>query len=465
MSNKKLVPVLLAGGIGSRLWPLSREHYPKQLLSLLGDDSLLQATIRRVLQCADVESFVIICNEEHRFEVLTQVAQLKPHCDFKILLEPVGRNTAAAAAFAAFFVSEDAHLLFLPADHLLKPEGKFFQEIAVANQAVSENKLLTFGVKPSYPETGYGYIQAGKMISQDLYEIDRFVEKPSAEVAASLLKSGDYFWNSGMFLFPRTFFLQELQQYSPEIYSCVQKACENFKYDGSFVRIDAAHFEKAPSDSLDYAVMEHTKQGIMQKLSLEWSDIGSWQSLYEYDDKDPEGNVLQGDVVSIDNKNCLLHSDSRLLAAVGLEDIIAVSTDDCVLITSMQHSQQVKKIVKVLQANEREEAQRHLLQYHPWGMRHLLNVGKNFRIKRVDINPQQSMSLHKHQLTTESWLVISGQVEVQINENTNIYQQGETFIIPPETIHRLSNTTEQTLSLVKVQSGTMFDEKDITRYD
>lgn len=465
MSEKKLVPVLLAGGIGSRLWPLSREHYPKQLLSLLGEDSLLQATIRRVLQCADVESFVIICNEDHRFEVLTQIAQLKPKCDFKILLEPVGRNTAAAAAFAAFFVSENSNLLFLPADHLLKPEEGFAQEIARANNAVSENKLLTFGIKPTYPETGYGYIKAGGMLSPSLFEIDRFVEKPSVEVAESLLESGDYFWNSGMFLFPRSLFLDELKHYSPEIYSCVQKACNKFSYDGSFVRIDAAQFEKVPSDSLDYALMEHTKQGVMQELALEWSDMGSWQSLYEYDDKDAQGNAVQGDVVSINNKNCLLHSDSRLIAAIGLEDIIAVSTDDCVLISSKQHAQEVKQVVKVLQANKREEAQRHLVQYHPWGLRRLLNVGENFRIKRVDIYPQQCMSLHEHHITTESWLVIAGQVNVKINDEINLYQQGDTFIILPDVVHQLCNNTDQALSLVKVQSGTTFDEKDIIRYD
>lgn len=465
MSKIKLVPVLLAGGIGSRLWPLSREHYPKQLLTLLGEDSLLQATLRRVLQCDNVDSFIVICNEEYRFEVLTQIAQLKPRCNFNILLEPVGRNTAAAAAYAAWFVPEDSHLLFLPADHLMKPVDKFVQQINLANQAVAENKLLTFGVKPTYAETGFGYIKTGKKIKNNLFEIDQFVEKPSKAIAESFLSEDSYYWNSGMFLFQRAMFLAELSKYSPKIHDCMQQACSDFMHDGHFVRVDAELFAKTPDVSIDYAVMEHTQQGVMSKLDIEWSDIGSWQSLYDYEEKDQSGNVLFGDVVSIKNKNCLLRSDSRLLAAIGLEDIIAVSTGDCVLISHRDQSQQVKQIVKELQIKQREESVRHLMQYHPWGTTTLLNVGENFRIKRVDLEPKQSMSLHQHQETTENWLVIEGQIDVQIGDEKYTYQQGEAFFIPQQIKHRLSNNTAQPLSLIKIQSGSSFNEQDITRYD
>ena len=465
MKSTKLIPVLLAGGIGSRLWPLSREHYPKQLLTLLGDDSLLQATIRRVLQCADLDSFIVICNEEHRFEVLTQIAQLKPDCDFKILLEPVGRNTAAAAALAAFYAPENSHLLFLPADHILKPDTEFVRQIAVANQAASENKLITFGIQPTYAEIGYGYIKSGTEISSDIYHIDKFVEKPKQDVAESFISEGDYFWNSGMFLFPKALFLQELKTHSLAIYTSVQKACQEFFPDGHFVRVEPEQFAQTPSDSLDYAVMEHTKQAVMLKLDIQWSDIGSWQSLYEYEEKDQNGNVMFGDVVSIDNKNCLLRSDSRLLAAVGLEDIIAVSTGDCILISSKKESQRVKDVVKTLQLNKREEGMRHLHQYHPWGSTELLNVAENFRIKRVDIEPKQCMSLHEHQQTTESWLVIIGMVEVQIGNEKSTYYKGEAFFIAQASQHRLCNPTSELLSLVKVQSGDNFNEQDIIRYD
>lgn len=447
-----LIPVLLAGGVGSRLWPLSREHYPKQLLTLLGDDSLLQATLRRILAC-DIDSFIVICNEEHRFDVLTQIAQLKPHCKFTILLEPVGRNTAPAAALAACYAPANSQLLFLPADHILKPEVDFVNAVNQAKVLAQENYLVSFGVKPTYAETGYGYIQVGNRIAKNALMIERFVEKPTLDNATQFIKEGHFYWNSGMYCFARDVLIDELTHYAPDILASVQLATNEFKQDGYFVRINAEQFAKTSDKSIDYAVMEHTHRGVMLPLTLQWSDIGSWQSLYEYETKDHQGNVVLGDVINIDNHNCYLRGEGHLLAAVGLENIIAVSTGDGVLIAKQDQSQKVKEVVQALQASNRPEAQRHLTEYHSWGKTTLLNEGDHFQIKQVDIEPGQTIELHYHSHTTESWLVVSGEVQVTLDNNIQHYYANQAFLIQTAVVHRLHNPTQQVVSLVEVRSG------------
>lgn len=465
MSENSIVPVLLAGGIGSRLWPLSREHYPKQLLSLLGGYSFLQATLRRILMIKNLSQFVVICNEEHRFEILTQILELKPDCKFTILLEPVGRNTAPAAALAAFYLPEDANLLFLPADHVLKSDNAFIEQVLQAQGYANEGQLLTFGVKPSYPEIGYGYIRAGEPVDPDAYKILQFTEKPDKETAQQFLDSGDYYWNSGMFLFARNTLLEELQQYSPRIFSTIEKASQTFSQDNCFVRVDAALFFQAPDVSIDYAVMEHTQKALMFKLATQWSDIGSWQALYTYEEKNKENTVVNGDVISIDNKNCYFYTDSHLIAAVGLENIIVVQTADCVLITPLQESQRVKEIVNQLKSSGREEALQHLKQYHPWGESLIINREEDFIIRRIDILPGEATSYHSHQNSSESWMVVKGDADVMVNDSVSHYQAGDSFSIHANERHRITNTGTDNLSLVEVRVGSDFSRKDITRYD
>ena len=399
--TKKLVPVLLAGGIGSRLWPLSREHHPKQLLSLLGDDSLLQATLRRILRFPDIKQFLIICNEEQRYQILMQVEQLAPNCDFKIILEPEGCNTAPAVV-AAFYLAADVNMLLMPADHILQPEHEFLQQLSAANEIASIGRLITFGIQPTYAEPGYGYIEVGEKLHDGAYAVKQFVEKPDKHTAEIFLQQGNHYWNSGMFLFPCELFLSELEQVATDIYSPVHKATEKFIADDHFIRFNTALFAQVPNKSLDYALMEHTQKAEMLPLNLQWSDIGSWQSLYEYETKDEYNNVLRGDVLSLKNQDCYLYSDSHLLAAIGLTDIIAVQTADCVLIANKNSSQKVKEVVSRLQIDKRREAEQHLTQYHPWGgTSTLINQGTGFRINRVNIQPGKQLSLHEHDERSE----------------------------------------------------------------
>jgi mannose-1-phosphate guanylyltransferase/mannose-6-phosphate isomerase len=465
MSIPKLIPVLLAGGTGSRLWPLSREHYPKQLLSLFGKDSLLQATARRLVTGLDIAQLMVICNEEHRFEVLSQLEELNLGCSFKILLEPTGKNTAPAAALAALVTEEDAVFLFMPADHVLQPQQKFIEAVQLAQQAAQLEQLITFGVKPTYPETGYGYIKIGAVITKGVYAIEQFVEKPTKDVAEQFIVEGNYYWNSGMFCFPKALFLQELAVSSPTIYQTSLAAAQTIKHDGHFLRVNPDLFNKIPTESLDYALMEHTQKAAMISLDLQWSDIGSWQALYEYEKKDAAGNVQIGDVVGLDNKNCYLRSESKLLAVIGLEDVIAVQTGDCVLLANRQQSQKVKELVQQLQKDQREEAVRHLTEYHPWGMTTLLNKEETFIINRVDVEPKARLSLHEHQLRSEHWIVLEGYASVSIDGQVHHYKQGDAFFIPAKAIHYIANETDELLRLVEVQAGKQISPQDIYRHE
>jgi mannose-1-phosphate guanylyltransferase/mannose-6-phosphate isomerase len=459
------IPVLLAGGIGSRLWPLSREHYPKQLLSLLGEDSLLQATLRRVLQCENVDRFYVICNEQHRFTVLSQITQLEPNCEFKIILEPAGRNTAAAAALAAEYAPAGSQLLFMPADHLLQSVAPFVARVEQAKKLASTNKLVTFGVLPTYPEEGYGYIEVVENeLAPHAYSIKQFVEKPNAMRAKAFIAAGHYYWNSGMFLFPKQLLLDELAEYSPEISRCIQAAGKTFREDNYFVRVDAATFCATPSDSIDYALMEHTQNGVMLALTGQWSDVGSWQALYEFEDKDSAGNVIQGEVININSTNCYLRSEEHLLAAVGLDNIIAVQTADCVLIANKDDTQGVKQVVQQLQQQGRQEAVQHLTRHHPWGVSIVMFHDDACVINRVRILPGHELSLHSHNNSSESWLVIAGTAEVQQDGQTQHYQAGEAFSIPPGVRHKISNNSADKLRLIELRTGAALDQEDITRH-
>lgn len=454
---KKLIPVLLAGGIGSRLWPLSREHYPKQFLTLLGNDSLLQATIRRVLQHTDIDQFIVVCNEAHRFEVLQQIEQLNPSCDFTILLEPEGRNTAAAAALVSFYVNPEDQILLIPADHLLNPVYAFLSAVQIGQSLVEQDKLVTFGIAPAYPETGYGYIQAGQKIQEDIFSINQFIEKPSLEKAEQFVNEGCYFWNSGIFLFSAKLYLTELQKYAPDIFSATQQCMQHTQRDGKFLRGDQTAFLKSPNISIDYAVMEHVKNAAVVRLGISWNDIGSWQALYEYETKDARGNVIKGDVIDVDNQRCYVRSSSRLVAAVGLTDTLIVETPDSILVVNQDKTQAVKQVVAQLQAQKRPEATRHIVQYHPWGTTTLLNAENNFRVYRVDVMPGKSLSLHSHEHRNEHWIVLSGEATVLLNQGKKQYQKDQSFYITASTLHSIQNNSKEMLSLVEVQSGEVLE--------
>ena len=463
--EKSIVPVLLAGGIGSRLWPLSREHYPKQLLSLLGDDSLLQSSLRRILKLPSIKHFIVICNEEHRFEVLSQIDEINPGIEFTIMLEPEGRNTAPAAALAAFSRTNNDLLMLLPADHMLSSEDEFIQQISLASTIASQGKLITFGIKPTHAETGYGYIEVGQKNSDESFTINQFVEKPDSDTAQRFVDCGTYFWNSGMFLFSRDVLLEELEAHANDIFQAMSLLKTSFVSDGPFLRVAAEQFSNVPSRSIDYAIMEKTTNAHMLPLQSAWSDIGSWQSLYTFENKNDKETVVIGDVIDIDNESCYLRSESHLLAAIGLKNIVVVQTADCVLVADINESQRVKDIVSQLQHQGRSEALSHLTQFHPWGKSTLLNRDNQIMIKQVDIKVGKALSLHSHQSTTESWQVISGKVQVLCDDKTYDYESGDAFFIDKNVRHKIMNIGNSLLKLVEVRSGEHDSEEDIERYD
>lgn len=453
--------IILSGGVGARLWPLSREHFPKQCLKITDSNfSLLQKTILRSNTLKSATPLVI-CNEEHRFLIAQQLQDLAVS-NTRIILEPQGRNTAPAVALAAFEMlqnSEDALMLVLPADHVIRDAKAFEAAVTQAQALAEQDSVVTFGIKPTRPETGYGYIKA----SSD-FAVDQFVEKPDLETAQSYLESGDYLWNSGMFLVKASQYLKELKQYRPDIYDAVEAAYQLRSEDLDFIRIDHDAFAKCPSESIDYAIMEHTKNAKVVPYDGDWSDIGAWDALYDYNDKDADQNVTSGDVMAESTTNSLIRAESRLVATVGVNNLVVIETADAVLIMDKDQSQDVKKIVSRIKAEGRQEHMHHTTVHRPWGTYQTVDLGDRHQVKRIMVKPGEKLSVQMHHHRAEHWVVVSGTAKVQNGDNEILLTENESTYIPVGVVHALENPGKIPLELVEVQSGSYLGEDDIVRF-
>jgi len=463
-----ITPIILCGGSGTRLWPLSRNAYPKQLLPLISQYSLLQDTVLRALLLPEIQNLLVICNEEHRFLVAEQLQEIR-QTHTNILLEPTGKNTAPAIAMAAFYLlanKEDPILLILPADHLIKDTQAFTTAMIAAEHAAAAGKLVTFGIHPTHPETGYGYIQrATKSADFEGFTVAQFVEKPSLDLAKQYIASGEYYWNSGMFMFRASRFLAELKQFAPDIYTACQQVSEKMTYDLDFVRLDKSLFEKCRSESIDYAVMEKTQDAVVIPLNSAWSDIGSWTALWEANHPNEEGNVMYGDVVTEQVTNSYLRAESRMLAVVGVQDHIVVETPDVVLVAHKDNSQAVKVMVENLKRKQRSETHLHRKVYRPWGNYETIDKSIGFQVKRITVKPGAALSLQLHHHRSEHWVVVSGVAKVTCGENVFTLQKNQSAYIPVATKHRLENCGTTPLEMIEVQSGDYLEEDDIVRFE
>ena len=459
-----LIPVILSGGVGSRLWPLSRALYPKQLLPLLGSKTMLQQTIDRI---EEPDSMIVVSQEMHRFLVKEQLEQIELQ-QTNIILEPVGRNTAPAIALAAWHAiknTNSAMLLVMPADHLIMDKAEFLKKVELAQQVADNNLLVTFGIKPQYAETGYGYIKSGELINKGCYRVEQFVEKPDKNVAQQYLNSGDYYWNSGMFLFKADVFLSELEKHSPEIHQKTKQASENINIDNNFIRPDRATFKACPDMSIDYAVMEQTELAAVVPADIGWSDIGSWKSLWQASSKDQSNNVIKGDVLTELSNNCHIHADHRLVAAVGAQNLVIVETADAVLVADKSSVQNVKQLVDQLKLNERKETTLHRKVYRPWGSYEGIDIDDKFQVKRISVKSGAQLSLQKHQHRAEHWIVVRGVATVTCDDRVFEVRENESTYIPLGSVHRLENKEDQLLELIEIQTGQYFGEDDIVRLE
>ncbi len=463
----RLQPVLLSGGSGTRLWPLSREAYPKQFLALAGDDTMLQATWSRVDQIADLAP-IVVANEEHRFLVAEQLRQIGAPTP-SIILEPVGRNTApaiAAAALQAMVDHDDPLLLVLPSDHVVRDADAFRAAVRAAMAAAENGALVTFGIVPTAPETGFGYIQADDSngVADDVRRVARFVEKPDATTARDYLSTGGYYWNSGMFLFRASRYLEELQRHRPDILAATRTAFETAQRDGDFIRLDRDAFAACPADSIDYAVMEKTDAAMVLPVDIGWSDLGSWAALWDVATRDADGNATLGDVIAIDSRNSYVHA-RRLVALVGVDDLVVVETDDAVLVARKDRVQQVKDVVTRLKDDQRSQAALHREVHRPWGSYDSVDVGPRFQVKRIKVKPGAQLSLQSHTQRAEHWIVVSGTARVTRDNDVFELHANQSTYIPIGARHRLENPGAQMLELIEVQSGDYLGEDDIVRYD
>ncbi|EGR0072336.1 mannose-1-phosphate guanylyltransferase/mannose-6-phosphate isomerase [Vibrio vulnificus] len=460
-----ILPVIMAGGSGSRLWPLSRDNYPKQFLKLHGENTMLQETIFR-LNGLEHAPAMLICNEEHRFIAAEQVRQIGAAHN-GIFLEPVGRNTAPAIALAAFKAVEnnqDALLLVLAADHVIENQAAFRESVNKAMLLAEQGKLVTFGIVGNTPETGYGYIKRGVQVGHG-FVVDSFVEKPNLETALEYITSGDYYWNSGMFLFKASRYLEELKAFRPDIYEACKKAIQIQNNDMDFVRVDKDAFEACPDESVDYAVMEHTKDAVVVPMDASWNDVGSFAALWEVSERDENGNAFIGDVKSVDTKNTLVFGEDKLVTTVGVEDLVIVNTKDAVLVAHKDESQKVKQIVSQLKADERSEVTCHREVYRPWGKYDSVDNGERFQVKRITVKPGAKLSVQMHHHRAEHWIVVSGTAKVQIDDTEQFVTENESVYIPITAVHALENPGKVDLELIEVQSGSYLGEDDIVRFE
>lgn len=460
-----MIPVILSGGSGTRLWPLSRGQHPKQFLPLVSKNSMLQETVLRLQGIEGLQPPIGVCNESHRFMMAEQLREINTAAS-AIILEPIGRNTAPAVALAALTAkSKDDILLILPADHVISDIESFQQTIKQAENLAKQDYLVTFGIVPTEPETGYGYIKGGKKNTEHAFDVDSFVEKPNLETAEQYVKSGEYFWNSGMFVFKAGRYLEELKKYAPKMLHACREACQSAKTDVDFVRLNKAVFSQCPADSIDCAVMEKTDRAVVVPLSAQWNDVGSWSALWDVMKKDPEGNASTGDVVSVDTHNCLLHSGSRLITTVGIDNLVVVETSDAVMIVSKDRVQDVKTIVEKLKNQERTEAVLHRKVYRPWGYYDSVDRGERHNTKRIVVNPGARLSVQKHHHRAEHWIVVKGTAIVTKGEEEILLTENESTYIPLGVIHSLENPGVIPLEMIEVQSGSYLGENDIVRFE
>jgi mannose-1-phosphate guanylyltransferase/mannose-1-phosphate guanylyltransferase/mannose-6-phosphate isomerase len=459
-------PVILSGGSGSRLWPLSRTLLPKQLLPLLGAETMIQQTVDRLRGVPGMGPLLLVCNQEHRFLIAEQMREAGAEID-AIFLEPVGRNTAPAVAVAALHLQAagfDGVMLVLPADHANADTAAFHAAIAAAVAAADAGWLATFGIAPTGPETGFGYIRGGEPLeASTARRVAAFVEKPDAARAAEFLACGDYYWNSGMFAFRPEVFLAELEKFRPDILNAARNSLDAMQRDLDFCRLDEAAFAAGPAESIDYAVMERTERAVVIPVSMGWSDIGSWTSLWAHSEHDAAGNATQGDVLAIDASNCYLRAESRLVAVLGVEDLIVVETADTVLVAHRDRAQDVKRIVARLEQEGRSEIDAHLRVYRPWGWYEGVDGGERFQVKRIMVKPEQRLSLQLHHHRAEHWIVVSGTARVTRDGEEILVTENQSTFIPLGTAHRLENPGKIPLHLIEVQSGSYLGEDDIVR--
>ena len=465
----KIVPVILSGGLGTRLWPLSRQQYPKQFLPLLGNKSMFQQTIVRLKGVSDLTDPVIVCNENHRFLVAEQLNQIGIK-NAAIILEPKGRNTAPAIAAAAMQISSDIDkknsiMLVLSADHQINDTDEFLKTINIARIYAKNGRLVTFGIVPNSPNTGFGYINYIEGLNSEVSEVKKFVEKPDQQTAESYLKDGSYLWNSGMFMFDPSQLIMELSVHSVEIVNAVKKSFDNATQDLDFFRLEPKFFESSPNDSIDYALMEKSNNVVVIKLDAGWSDVGSWESLYEISEKDKNGNVLKGDIFAEETYNTYIDSGSNFIATIGVTDLVIVDTPDATLIANKDQSHKVQKIVKNLQSTDREEHINNRKVFRPWGWYDSIESGLNFQVKRLHVNPGAKLSLQMHNKRAEHWVVIDGVANVINGEKTFTLTVGESTYIPIGAKHSLENKASQTLEIIEVQSGVYLGEDDIVRFE
>ncbi len=459
-----MIPVILSGGSGTRLWPLSRKQKPKQFLTLFGDKTLFQQSLSRLDGLDNMQAPIVVCNNEHRFLVAEQLQQLDI-TNATIILEPVSRNTAPALAIAALQAmanGDDPILLVLAADHLIKDISAFHRAIDEAKVQAEAGFLVTFGIVPTSPNIAYGYIQVDE--NRAVSKVKAFVEKPDLESAKSYVESGDYFWNSGMFVFKASILIAELEKYAPEMLNSCRDALAKGVYDLDFLRLECDEFAKCCSESIDYAVMEHTDKAVVIPLDAGWNDVGSWDSLWECSPRDDDGNALQGDVMINEVKNSYIHSEGRLVAVLGLDDVVVVETADAVMVAHKNSVDRVKGVVHRLTQAQRSEADSHRLCYRPWGSYESLDSGDKYQVKRITVKPGLSLSLQLHHYRAEHWIVVKGIAEVTCDGKVSLLSENESTFIPVGIKHRLHNPTDMPLEIIEVQSGSYLGEDDIVRF-
>lgn len=469
MSKNTIYPVILSGGSGSRLWPMSRAGYPKQFLQLTSKNTMFQDTVLRVSSSEDFGAPLMVCNEEHRFIVADQLRTIDVTPQ-KILLEPLGRNTAPAVAVAALTLlknQDDGLMLVLPADHVILDQPAFLAAVEVAKQAAQAGKLVTFGIDPDKPETGYGYIQKGQPLQKcsGAFELSRFVEKPDEETAQSYLESGEYYWNSGIFLLSARQYIDELRTHQPEMVTACEQALEKAEEDLYFSRLNADAFAACPADSIDYAVMEKTSQAAVVPVNIGWSDLGAWSSLWDINAKDEDGNASLGDVLLHNTRNSYVHSEHALVATTGVDDLIIVATDDAVMVAHRNQAQDVKKLVDQLKADGRYEHNIHTTVHRPWGHYRGIDLGDRYQVKRITVKPGERLSLQMHHHRAEHWIVVKGTAKVTNGEKSFLLRENESTYIPMGEVHRLENPGKIDLELIEVQSGGYLGEDDIVRFE